>query len=77
MAGLVALPAFNTLSRARLGTLLGVMTLLLTVLASIRVIALLGAVAGTVAGLFAVHALDRGLVGLVLDSLLRTTLRNC
>jgi hypothetical protein len=76
MAGLVAFTALNAFSGARFRALLGVVTLLFAILASVRVKALLRAVASTVTVLFAVHALDGGLRGLVLDSLLGTALEN-
>lgn len=64
MTHLVALPALNVLGGARLGALFGDMTLLLTVLASIRIHTLLGAVASTMAFFVAVNALENGLSGL-------------
>ena len=67
---LIALAAFNALSRTRLGTLLGIMTLLFAVLAGIRIDALLGTVAGAMAFFLAVYALDCRLVALVLRLLL-------
>jgi hypothetical protein len=50
------------------------MAFLLAVLASMRIEPLLGTVTGTVTGLFAVHALDGRLIGLVFNSLLRAAL---
>jgi hypothetical protein len=61
MACLVALAAFDTLSGARLGTLLGVMAILLAVLAGVGIDPLLGAVARTMPRLLAIYALDGGL----------------
>jgi hypothetical protein len=49
-------------------------TLLFTVLASMRIETLFGTIACTMTGLLAIYALDDGLVGLVLHSLLRAAL---
>jgi hypothetical protein len=77
MAGLVAFAALDTLSRARLGALLGVVALLLAVLAGVRVDALLRTVASTVTNLLAVDAGDLGLVVLALGLLLLAVLLIC
>jgi hypothetical protein len=77
MASLVALAALHTLSRARLGALLGVVALLLAVLAGVRVDALLRTVASTVTDLLAVDAGDLGLVVLALGLLLLAVLLVC
>jgi hypothetical protein len=61
VASLVALAALDTLSRARLRALLGVVALLLAVLACVRVESLFRAVACTMTVLLAVHTLDGGL----------------
>jgi hypothetical protein len=77
MASFVALAALDTLSRARLGALFGVVALLLAVLAGVRVDALLRTVASTVTDLLAVDAGDLGLVVLALGLLLLAVLLIC
>jgi hypothetical protein len=76
VAGLVTLAALDTLSRTRLRTFLGVMTLLLTVLAGVGVDTLLGAVTRTMANLLTVDALDLGGGVLALSLLLLAVLAN-
>lgn len=61
MTGLVALAALDTLSRTGLGTVLGVMALLFTVLAGVGIDALLRTVASTMGDLPTVDALHLGL----------------
>lgn len=58
MPSFVALPALNTLSGARLGTLLGVVTFLLAVLAGVGVDALLGTISGAVTLLRTIDTLN-------------------
>jgi hypothetical protein len=74
MAGLVALSAFNALRWPRFRALFRIVTLLFAVLASMRIETLFGTIACTMTGLLAIYALDDGLVGLVLHSLLRAAL---
>jgi uncharacterized membrane protein len=76
VAGLIALAALDVLSGARFGTLLGVMTLLLAVLAGKWVGALLGTVAGAVTRLLAVNTLDSRLHRDLLGRLLLAVLKN-
>lgn len=76
VAGLVALATLDTLSRARLCAVGGLVSLLLAVLAGERVDALLWAIAGAVTSLMAVHTFDAGLDRLVLGHLLLTVLSN-
>lgn len=74
VAGLVALTALYTFSRTRFGTLLGIVTLLLTVLAGVGVDALLGTVTCTMTVLLAVDTLDLGSSVLALSLLLLAVL---
>jgi len=74
VTGLVALAALDTFSRTRFGTLLGVMTLLLAVLAGVWVDALLGTVACAMAVLLAVDTLNLGSSVLTLSLLLLAVL---
>jgi hypothetical protein len=70
VASLAALAALDALGRTRLRALLGVVALLLTVFAGVRVDALLGTITGTVTDFLAVDAGDLGLVVLALGLLL-------
>jgi len=74
VTGLVALAALDTLSRARLGALLGVVALLFAVLTGVWVLTLLWAVARTMAVFLAVHALNNRLHVLMLSDLLLAVL---
>ena len=61
MTRLIALAALDTLSRTGLGTVLGVVALLFTVLTGVGIDALLVTVASTMAGSLAVDTLGLGL----------------
>jgi putative effector of murein hydrolase LrgA (UPF0299 family) len=74
VASLVALAALDTLSRARLGALLGRVALLLAVPAGVGVDSLFRTVAGAMTSLVTVDALDGRLGRLMLRSLLLAVL---
>jgi hypothetical protein len=76
VAHLAALPALDSLSRARLRALLGVVALLLAIAAGERVDTWLRTVAGTMAILFTVNTLDDGTCLLNLNLLLLAVLAN-
>lgn len=76
VTSLVALAALDALSRARLGTLAGLMTLLLAVLAGMRVDTFLGAIASTMTDLLAINALDGRLCDFALGLFLLAVLQS-
>lgn len=76
MASFIALPAFDSLSRTWLGALFGVVALLLTVPAGIRVDTLLRTITRAVTLFSTVNALDSRRNRLLFDLLLFAMLRD-